>query len=147
MQAKRIARPTSMADMFPTLLDLFGVDVPRLTHGRSLLPDWVAGQELPALPIFIDQARNPYYQARHAFLSNGWKLHHSPDTGQYRLFNITDGIDSGKSLAGTEPAKFAEMKAAYELFMSRELRPVSPVQYSGPDLAQMPAPKEGKPAE
>jgi choline-sulfatase len=144
---KRIARPTSLADMFPTFLDLFGVAVPLQTHGRSLLPDWVGGQELPAQPVIVDQARNPYYQTRRAFLAGGWKLHHSPDTGMFRLFRIADGPETGKSLAASEPARFAELKAAYELFLARDFHPVAPVQYKGADLAQMPAPREGKAGE
>ncbi|MDD5306265.1 MAG: sulfatase [Deltaproteobacteria bacterium] len=124
---KRIARATSLIDLFPTILDLFGAAVPAGTHGRSLVPDWVAGQELAGRAVIADQPRNPYYEARRVFIEDGDKLHHLIDSGTYRFYKLGPGVERGRSLEGTEPERFARIKADYEAFLAGELRPVDPV--------------------
>jgi len=140
---KRIARQTSLIDIFPTILDLFEAKIPEDTHGRSLLPDWVAGQELPARPVVADQPKNPYYEARRVFIDRGWKLHHLPDTGTYRLYAITDDYERGDSLAESRPEELAEIKAAYERFLALEHKPVAEVRFGGDNVADMPLPDGG----
>jgi arylsulfatase A-like enzyme len=139
---KRIARQTSLIDVFPTLLDLFGVEPPGPTHGRSLLPDWVPDQELPARPVVADQPRQNHYEARRVFIDQGWKLHHLPDIGAWRFFRLTDDYERGESLETAEPEAFARVRAAYELFVATELRPVSAVQYGGTGVDAMPDPPD-----
>jgi choline-sulfatase len=124
---KRIARATSLVDLFPTLLDLFGAAVPEGTHGRSLVADWVAGQELDERPVIADQPRNPYYEPRRVFIADGYKLHHLIDSGTYRLFRLGPGVERGPSLEESEPERFARIRAQYEAFLAGELRPVDPV--------------------
>jgi arylsulfatase A-like enzyme len=128
---KRIARQTSLIDLFPTILDLFGAKIPEGTHGSSLLPDWVAGQELPERPIVADQPTNPYYSARRVFIDRGWKLHHLEDSGTYRLYETTDDYERGDSLAESRPDELAKIKAAYERFAALELKPVPPTPAGG----------------
>jgi arylsulfatase A-like enzyme len=130
--SKRIDRQTSLIDIFPTILDLFGVEVPPEIHGRSLLLDWVDGQELPERAVIADQPKNPYYETRRVFIEDGWKLHHLPDTGGWRLYRVTDDYERGDSLVEAEPERFAEIKAAYELFLARDFEPVDPVKVSPP---------------
>jgi len=141
--AKRIARRTSLIDFFPTILDLFGASIPEGTHGSSLLPDWVAGQELPARPIVADQPKNPYYEARRVFIDRGWKLHHLEDAGTYRLYELADDTERGDSLADSRPDELARIKAAYERFQALELKPIPPVPYGGGEVADMPLPDGG----
>jgi hypothetical protein len=143
--ARRIPRPTSLIDFFPTLLDLFGVDSPGPTHGRSLLPDWALGQELPARPIVADQPRQNHYEARRVFIDQGWKLHHLPDVGGWRFYRLTDDFERGESLEEAEPSAFARIRAAYELFVATELKPVSAVQYGGTGVDGMPDPPGASP--
>jgi arylsulfatase A-like enzyme len=140
---KRIARRTSLIDLFPTILDLFGVPIPAGTHGRSLLPDWVAGQELDARPIVADQPKNPYYEARRVFIDGDMKLHDLPDSGTYRLYDVRDGIERGDSLAESDPAALVKIKAAYERFLALELKPVPDVWYAGDHVEDMPLPDGG----
>ncbi len=137
---KRIARQTSHIDLFPTFLDIFNQKIPDGIHGRSLLPDWVDGQEIPEKPIVVDQPKNPYYETRRVFIKDGWKLHDLPDTGTHRLYQITDDYERGDSLVETEPDKFTEIKAAYDLFMATEFKPVSTVNYGAGDVNKMPLP-------
>jgi choline-sulfatase len=141
---KRIARPTSLVDLFPTILDLFGAPIPERTHGRSLVADWVAGQELPPRPIVADQPRNPYYEPRRVYIEDGFKLHHLIDTGEYRLWDVRGGgIEKGPSIAENSPARLAAIKAAYERFVALELQPVSAVRYGADDVEKMPLPDGG----
>ena len=72
--------------------------------------------------------KNPYYETRRVFIKDGWKLHHLPDTGGWRLFRVTDDYERGDSLVETEPERFAEIKAAYELFLARDFKPKAPVK-------------------
>jgi choline-sulfatase len=137
--AKRIRRQTSQIDIFPTLLDLFGAAIPEGTHGRSLIPDWMEGQELEERHIFVDQPKNPYYETRRAFIDQGWKLHHLPDIGAYRFFKLTDDYERGDSLVETEPKEFARIKAEYELFSATELKPIPAVKFHGKDLGDLDA--------
>ncbi len=123
---KRIARQTSQIDLFPTLLDLFDVPVPKGIHGQSLLPDWVSGQQVEERPVIADQPKNPYYETRRVFIANGYKLHHLPDTGSYRFYKITDDYERGDSLVLSEPERFAAHKQKYELFLSMQFSPVAP---------------------
>jgi len=115
---KRVTRPTSQIDLFPTFLDLFGVTAPEPTHGRSLLPDWVTGQELPARPVIVDQPENPHYPERRAYIDQGYKLVHDVSSGSYRLHRLDTPIERGDSLETAEPAVFSRLKAAYELFLA-----------------------------
>ena len=141
--AKRIARQTSLIDLYPTILDLFGVARPAGTHGRSLLPDWVAGQELTARPILADQPKNPYYEARRVFIDGGYKLHVLPDTGAYRLYELTDDYERGDSLVDSEPAAFARILAAYEMYTAVELKPIPPIDFTADDVPRPDAPDAG----
>jgi hypothetical protein len=110
-------------------------------HGRSLLPDWVAGQEQPARPIVADQPKNPYYEARRVFVDGDWKLHHLPDSGTYRLYDVRGGIERGDSVAESRPEELARIKAAYERFVALELKPVPPVRFGGDHVEDMPLPE------
>ncbi|MCU0663562.1 MAG: sulfatase-like hydrolase/transferase, partial [Myxococcota bacterium] len=83
---KRIVRPTSHIDVFPTLLELFGVAIPQGVHGRSLLPDWVLGQQLPVRPIVADQPRTPYFEMRRSYAEGDFKLIDSAQTGTRHLY-------------------------------------------------------------
>jgi len=138
--AKRIARQTSQIDLFATILDLFGVKAPEGIHGRSLVPEWVEGQELPERPVIADQPRNPYYETRRAFIKDGWKLHDLPDTGTHRLYRITEDYERGDSLVESEPEAFARIKEAYDLFVATELEPLPALDYGG-DYRSMPPPQ------
>lgn len=137
---KRIARPTSQIDLFPTLLDIFGVEIPKGIHGRSLLPDWVAGQQVAERPIIADQPRNTLFEPRRIFIKDGWKLHDLPDNNSYRLYHLTGDLEEGDSLVDTEPEAFERIKAAYDLFVATELKEIPAVSYDMGPLDRMPMP-------
>jgi len=126
---KRIERPTSQIDFFATVLSLFGASIPKGRHGRSLLPDWVAGQTLPEVSIIADQPKHVRYETRRVFIHDGWKLHHLPDTGKFRLFELTGDYERGPSLVDERPSEFARIKAAYDLFLATRFFPIDPIEF------------------
>ena len=138
---KRIERRTSLIDFYPTVLDLFGHEIPADLHGRSLLPDWVENQELVARPIIADQPKNPLYETRRIFIKDNYKLHDLPQTGTYRFYKLDSELETGNPINRTDPDNFEKIKAAYELFMATELRPVPTVIYDFGHINKMPIPK------
>ncbi|MBI5478869.1 MAG: sulfatase-like hydrolase/transferase, partial [Deltaproteobacteria bacterium] len=124
---KRITRPTSHIDLFPTWIELLGGEIPAGTHGRSLIGEWVAGRELPARAIVADQPEHPDYEMRRAFILDGWKLHHYPARRSFALFQLTGDIEQGKSVHRTEPEQLAIVKAAYQEFLATQLKPIPPL--------------------
>jgi choline-sulfatase len=137
---KRIERRTSLIDFFPTVLDIFGKKVPTELHGRSLLPDFVENQELEPRPIVADQPRNPLYETRRVFIKDGYKLHDLPDIGAYRFYKLDGELETGESIEKTAPKAFEKIKAAYELFLATDLKPVPTVIYDFGPVEQMPLP-------
>ncbi len=91
-----IARPTSAINMYATLLDLFGIEVPAESHSQSLLPDWVPDQQIESPFIFADLAANELYEPRRVFIYNGWKLHKYDQTGAVKFYNLKKG-ETGES--------------------------------------------------
>ncbi len=139
---KQIIRPTSQIDLFPTILDLFGHTPPQDIHGKSLLPDWVEGQELEVRPIVADQPSNTLFSPRRVFIKDGWKLHDLPENNAYRLYKLTGDVEEGESLVDIEPEAFKRIKLAYDLFLATELKPIPAVSYDNGSLNQMPHPKK-----
>lgn len=137
---KHILRPTSAIHLFATLLDLFGRPVPAGSHSISLLPDWVPGQQLDIPYVFADLRQNDMYDARRAFIYDGWKLHVLDQTGAIRFYNLEKG-EQGESMEKAAPEAFARVKDAYDLFVATELKPIPEVIYEEGPLAKMPPPK------
>lgn len=124
---KRIARPTSHIDLFPTWIELLGGAIPEGTHGRSLVGEWGAGPELPARAVVADQAEHPDYELRRAFIQDGWKLHIFPARRSFTLYQLTGEVEEGKSLHRVERERFAAMKAAYQEFLATDFKPIPPL--------------------
>lgn len=124
IQARHISRPTSHIDLYPTLLDIFGVPVSNGQRGRSLAAEWFGDIILGECPIIADQPATSLYETRRVFIQSGWKLHHLPDIGSYRLFRLDGAWETGESLDKTEVEKFSQMRTAYELFLATGMKPV-----------------------
>lgn len=143
---RRIARPTSHVDLFPTFLDLFGLEIPGGTHGRSLITEWRADNpELPAMPILADQTRNEKYEARRVFIYQGYKLHHLPDKGAFRFFSLPETYEQGPSLPSEGSEEFARIQAAYRLYLAKKmtLRPAQDkVDVRAKTAAPLPMPRK-----
>ena len=139
--SKRIERPTSVINIYATLLDLFGVPVDDDSHSVSLLPDWVPEQQLELPFVFADLRQNEMYESRRIFIYEGWKLHMLDQTGAMRFYNLEKG-EYGESLETAHPDAFAKVKDAYDLFMATRFRPIPAVKYEEGPLAKMPPPPQ-----
>ena len=135
---RRIARPTSHIDLFPTLLALFGEEIPEGVHGKSLLDEWRGGPLVEERPVLADQPENPYYEMRRVFIEDGWKLHVLRDGQEHRLFRIGEDYERGDSLVEDEPERFERIKGSYERFVKDEMKVLSPVSYPGGHYRDMP---------
>ncbi|NLN62308.1 MAG: sulfatase-like hydrolase/transferase [Myxococcales bacterium] len=137
---RRIAESVSLIDLFATLLDAFGLPVPEGSHSVSRVPDWVAEAPILTRPVYVEQNATPLCEARRVFIHDGWKLHHLPDTGVYRLYPLTDDYERGESLVSSHPDDFARMRTAYEAFRTLRMKPVKAVRYFGGHVDKMPLP-------
>ncbi|MBN2343186.1 MAG: sulfatase-like hydrolase/transferase [Deltaproteobacteria bacterium] len=135
---KRIERPTSAIHMYATLLDLFGRDIPETGHhSKSLLADWVPGQQLVLPDVVADLAANEKYEPRRTLIHDGWKLYVLEKSGAYRLFNLAE---AGEMISHDKdrPEQFQRMKDLYDLFVATELHPVPAVSYQEGALSKWP---------
>ncbi len=86
----RVARPTALTDLTPTILDACGIDAPFCMHGRSRLDDLrgrpTAGQQ----SVFV-QRRIAGRQSRHPFLLGDLVGVRGP--GKKLLRNTTTGVE------------------------------------------------------
>ena len=94
-------------DIFPTVCDLLGLEVPPRLHGLSLLPA-VKGKKLPKRDIYFE-SMFPYYSRGWApiygFLQESEKFIESPIP---ELYDIEMDFDELKNLApGQDPGKFS----------------------------------------
>jgi choline-sulfatase len=115
--ARRISRRVSAVDLAPTILDLAGLAEDEGARGQSLAPELFGG-DCPERPILVDQPKNPYYQLKRAFIDGDYKLHDTPATGTYQLFDLAHDPGERKDLAPSEPELLERMRKTYGTFMS-----------------------------
>lgn len=116
-------RPTSLVDLFPTVLGAAGLDAPSqgLPLGeapgpRGVLIEYYRPRQ--ALDRTLrdateaERARLAVYERRlKAWVEDGWKLHHGDD-GLRELYHLAADPDEAVDLAAAEPARVAALEAA-----------------------------------
>ncbi|MBV9948548.1 MAG: sulfatase-like hydrolase/transferase [Myxococcales bacterium] len=124
---KRIPRRVSHTDIAPTVLDLAGLPPDPGARCQSLAAELFGG-DLPERPILIDQPRNPYYDAKRAFIEGGLKLHLLLDSNTYRLFDLEHDPGETRDLVPEEPAAFTRIRRDYAQYASQiiSVEPISP---------------------
>lgn len=107
--------PVVVEDLFPTLLDLAGVDwrgkVPQAVDGASLVPQLRKPGTLdPARPIVWHFPNNYSGQAPFSALRSGpWKLIYLHASRKLELYNLEADLGEKDDLAAREPARAAEL--------------------------------------
>lgn len=119
--------PVSILDVAPTILDIFGVAVPKEFRGRSLAPVLWGKAETPAdRPILIDMPKgptNPFIRGLVQSDDRGdWKLIYWGDRKVYQLFNLRDDPKELQNLTRKEKEKFAALRAELERWFTKELQ-------------------------
>jgi arylsulfatase A-like enzyme len=114
------ADPGHVIDLLPTCLAVAGAEYPRAFAGEKLQP--VEGKSL--VPLFRGGTRTPHdvlaweHDGRRAVRRGDWKL--VADRGKaWRLYNLADDRGEAHDRAAEEPAKVAELQAAYEAWATR----------------------------
>lgn len=111
--------PACTSDIYPTLLELLGIDVPdqiQPLDGISLVP--LIDGRMDSRPSPIAFWHNPARTAvelniatGHAALAdNRYKLHKLPD-GKWELYDLLEDISESRDLAATKPDVVERMKA------------------------------------
>ena len=87
----RVDEPVSLIDLGPTVLDIFGVDVPGDFQGQSLLP-WLRGGRLSrSAPIAFDTPSNgisPNRKSRGLLFRDGIKAMWSAEDWRFELYDL-----------------------------------------------------------
>ena len=123
-------------DLFPTLCDLAGVEVPKGVEGRSLVPV-MAGKE----PRVRDSLFAAYKGVQRMARDERWKLIWYPKVGRFQLFDLSADPDELKDLSADKAhaKKFDEMRA----LLAREQKTwgdtVAPVAYAPGSPTDVPA--------
>ncbi len=128
---RHVSRRVSHVDLAPTVLELAGVATDANARGQSLAPE-LFGADLPERPILIDQPRNPYYEAKRAFIEGGLKLHHLFDSNTYRLYDLDRDPHETHDLGPEDPVTLRRIRRDYAEFTSQiiDVEPVSPAAAS-----------------
>lgn len=90
-------------DLYPTMLDLAGVNIPEGLDGISVKKNLLEGVSLPK--------RNTYwsYVGRKAMRDGDWKLLLSRKNAEPELYNLEDDLGEKNNLASKHPGKVKEM--------------------------------------
>jgi choline-sulfatase len=126
-QKRRVTQRVSGVDIAPTILDMAGLPPDPSARGESLAP-WLVGEKRADRPILIDQPRNPYYDAKRAFIDQGMKLHHLIDSNTFRLYDLERDPGETHDLSREDPAALRTIRHAYVSYTSDilEIDPVPP---------------------
>ena len=123
-ELKKTQMPVSNLDIYPTLLDVAGIQKPKdlILDGNSLLPFLEEGKELEERPLFWHfpiyleggnrETQDPLFRTRpgSAISYGDWKLIEYFENGDLELYNLRDDISEKINLADSLPGKLEEMK-------------------------------------
>lgn len=96
---RTVASAVSTVDIFPTVLNVLGVEIPAECRGRSLV-GLIRGEEAEPRPLFAEFDRG---RSLGAIILDDWKLVSAPEEGATsHLFDLNRDPGELSNLAGTE---------------------------------------------
>jgi len=110
---RTIERPVSIADVWPTLAEMTGLQVPLGLDGISLAPTLRGGGEPPARTIFADMMKAKPQQDmihRHAVIDGSWKLLEGMDDG-LDLYDLDEDPREKEDVADDEAGRAAALRS------------------------------------
>ena len=111
---RRVEKLVQPIDLFPTVLEAVGADVPEGIHGRSLL-GLLAGDDAPWRDVALFGEHNKWCN-----LTDGEHvLHKSPRTGETLLFHLPTDPGEETNLAASRPDEVHRMVVARRLVRAR----------------------------
>ena len=109
----RLDTPVSLADLFPTLCGLAGIEAPEGLEGRDLSEAVTTGKELPAAPVFVDNPLPRWGEgSEHRVVRMGQhKLVRFRGMGPHLLFDLeADPLEQRNLLEGGTGAEQAVVR-------------------------------------
>jgi len=132
--------PISNLDLYPTLLDVAGIEKPETLHldGENFLPLLIHGQSLSERPLFWhfpiylqavtdkNENRDPKFRTRPGSVVRygDWKLHHYFEDGGIELYNLKNDIGERNDLAERKPKKTKELMKLLDDWRTKTDAPV-----------------------
>ncbi len=117
MKVDRAANPVSTLDIYPTLMELAGIDYEK-ADGVSIKPLLEASGTTAERALYFEnfQPEKAYgWKAVHGVLKNNWKYF---SLGPGMLFDHNKDPRENNNLASSEPARLEEMKKYLDEFLS-----------------------------
>ena len=134
--------PAGVVDIYPTLLDLVGVDVPgqvKPIDGISLMPLLEGKMNKRPKPIgFLNLKSGPA-----AWSDNRYKLI-SPKKGKWELYDLTVDISESNDIADEHPEVVKGMKTELQAFQKSVADSFEGLDYPAKKVVQPPKPKRPK---
>jgi arylsulfatase A-like enzyme len=108
--------PVITTDLFPTLLDIAGVEVPAKLDGVNLAGPLTRGEAWPSRPLYWHQ---PHYtnqggRPAGAIREGDWKLIEHYEDGRCELFDLAKDPGEATDLSAREPARVADLRGKLE---------------------------------
>jgi len=116
-----VSQPTSIIDIYPTILDYLQLDMPTEMEGVSLLP-WLEGEETEesrGIVYELEEEESPHLQS---LLSWPWRLIRRVGGDELWLFNLQDDPIEANNLANQSDEKTAELLEKLNSWLSRTKR-------------------------
>ena len=118
----RVPDSVRLVDIYPTVLDLLGIEAPEAVDGRSLVP-LITGGNLPPEEGYFESLY-PYFSFRWSQLRGvrigPWKYILSPGE---ELFNLNDDPGELRNLIDVEAETAEQMRVALARMLDREAAP------------------------
>ncbi len=137
----RSAEPISGIDVYPTLCEIAGAELPegQPSDGLSLVP-LLRGEEhdlveralfwhfpayLQSYSVF-DEQRDPLFRSRPCSIirMGDWKLHQYFEDGRFELYDLREDLGETTNLASAEPGRAAAMLVRLQAWQERVGAPV-----------------------
>ena len=93
-QGKRTSAQCYLRDLYPTVCEMVGIDIPETVQGRSLAPV-LRGDKQSVHECVFGYFRDTQRMIR----TDRWKLVHYPQVGKYQLFDLAHDADELTNLA------------------------------------------------
>lgn len=112
--------PTSIIDLAPTMLDLFGYPIPEVFDGESLKPAMI-GQEGRQRPIFSELLPYTSWKEHHkAVISGTDKFIAVYTAGSEELYDLASDPGEQTNIVKQNPERAAELRQLLEQFAQQE---------------------------
>ena len=119
---QRIKARASIVDIFPTLLDAVGLELPPDTRGLSILPQIVLHKPFPERPIYTEMPPGPQTSHRRSLIVGHMKLIHKIKGNAWTLYDLKADPDEARNLWFEREGEAKRMKEAYLRFRATHIK-------------------------